>query len=218
MDRTQFEAFFLKNQGLIHSVARKGAARAAAVGCSTLEYDDLVQELTETFIKAYDLYDPAKTKFSTYFVRSAYNRLNELMAKVEVERVENGVRSVEEMGSWASGEEGEESLGITVEDVTSMGPEATAQMQSTIRAWHSQLSGAGQLILEWTLSPPDYVEREFIAQQAHAEMARNMGIPRRARLDIDASFVAGVLKQITGKTALFSRALEEVKAIARNSL
>lgn len=217
MDRSGLATYFKENVGLVHSAARKGAARAAAVGCSTLDHDDFVQELTEVFIKAYDLHDPTKTRFSTYFMRSAYNHINKMMEKVNIERMEMGVRSVEEMSSWNQDDDGGE-LGFTVEDVTAIGPEEAAQMNSMVNAWHAKLSPGARLVLEWTLNPPDFIENEFLAQLAHAEMARDMGLPRRSRLMIDASFVSTLLKQVTGKQAFFGAALEEVKSVARSTL
>lgn len=215
MDRAGFQEFYKQNVGLIRTAARKVASRAAAIGSGTLDYDELEQELTEVFIRAYDGYDPEKYRFSTYYMRAAFNRANYLLKKQETERIENRTRSVEEMGSKY--EDNDEGLSATVEDVTTIRPEEHAQIQSLLRYWHSKLSPAAQAILALTLEPPEWLCDEFHAHRAYAELCRASGVPRRAKQDLDAAYVAQLLKQITGDI-IFDEALEEVRKIARNTL
>lgn len=217
MERAQLSEFYAKNVGLIKTVTRKGAARAAALG-SQLTDSDIEQEMTEVFIRAFDSYDPSEFRFSTYYMRSAFNRLNYLFEKIGKERVDNKTYSVEEMSSWAGIEDDE--VGITVEDVTSVRPDEAAQMTSLMRSWSKQLSPAGQLLMAWTIEPPEFIEREFLAQLKHAEYAKSVGVSSRARLVIDAAYVATILKKVVGRKhePLISAALNEVKQIARNTL
>lgn len=218
MERAQLGEFYAKNVGLIKTVTRKGAARAAALGCQLTD-SDIEQEMTEVFIRAFDSYDPTQFRFSTYFMRSAFNRLNYLLAKIGKERVENLTFSVEEMTSWAKDADEDEPT-MTVEDVTSVGPEEAAQIKSVMRLWSKQLSPLAQLMVSWTLEPPEFVEREFLAQLKHAEYAKSVGIACRSRLVIDAPYVANVMKKVLGRKheSLVIAALHEVKQIAKDTL
>lgn len=218
VDRAQFPEFYKKNAGLIHLVTKKVTARAMALGSGTIDYDEMEQEMTEVFLRAYDGYDPEKFKFSTYFMRAAFNRANYLLHKVQVERVVNRTKSVEEMGARMGGDD-DEDLSMTVEDVTSMGPEDHAQLQSLMRSWHAKLSCVGQMILTLTLEPPEWLIHEFMAQKEFAEISRAQGITRRGRQDLNASFVVHVLKVANpDNTAPLETALDEVRKIARNTL
>lgn len=216
MDRADLPKFYQKNVGLIRTAARRVTARALAIGSGTLDYEEMEQELTEVFIRAFDGYDPSKYRFSTYFMRAAFNHANRIIKKQEIERVANGTQSVEEMGERLDSDDG---LSMTVEDVTSIRPEEAAQMQSLMRSWTAQLSELAQAMLSMSLEPPEWLVEEFRAQAGHIEYARELGAVRRSRSEINASYVASTLKTIYPAHALaITDALDEIKTIARNTL
>lgn len=215
MDRSNLERFYAENVGLIHTVARKGYGRLQAIG-SSMDYEDLVQELAEVFIRAYDLFDEERgNRFSTYFMTAAYNRINRIAAGQEVERVENGVRSMEEMNErMGEGSNVEEMIASS--DAT---PEQIVEAVSTAMSLLNGLSPLAAKIAEMAINPPEFIEREFVAAQANAEISRNKGIEKRASKSLNVSFVCLVLERATDLPVVTIReARKEILAAAERSV
>lgn len=224
MDRSNLAAYYEANVGLIHSVARKGYGRIADIGGSQ-SYDDLFQELTEVFIKAYDAFDEsAGFTFSTYFMTSARNYLNRNAEQVEVERlgvktswfksdevdpktgkqkwksrreqVHQGCSSFEEMSDRAGVKEADMHEVIPAHTAT---PEQIASIESDMRELAGALSPLALQMLSFVIDPPDYLEREFEALDAHARLARSMnirGITASGRIDL--IFVSSFMERTLG--------------------
>lgn len=197
MNRDNISSYYADNTGLIHTVARKGFRRLQAIGAS-MDYEDLYQELTETFIKAYDRFDESTgNKFSTYFMVSAHNRLNRLATDYEIERLELKIYSIEEINSWC-----EDGKGTIEEKIASdsPSPEELASVRSSTVNIMRQLSPLAAVVAEFAIDPPDFIEREFVAAQAHANFARSKGVERRARGSLNVAFVCSVLERTSGMT------------------
>ena len=238
MDRENLGRYYADNMGLIHVVARKGYGRLQGIGAN-IGYDDLVQELSEVFIKAYDLFDEGRgLQFSTYFMFSARNEINKIAERFERERtggvVVSAVKNKEEYGYEvereylhggtssiedlnAAGEEGssiEETIAAdcpTPEEIVCAGQAAAYLL--------SQLSPLASQIAEMAINPPDFIEREFVAFQAHAEYARSVGLERRCRGVINVSFVASVLERVTDISASQIRAAKsEITSLAKRGI
>lgn len=215
MDRKNLDRFYADNTGLIHTVARKGYARLQAIGAAT-DYEDVFQELSLVFMRAYELFDEsAGIQFSSYFMRAAYNELNKIAKPFEIERVELGFRSVEEMNSWSEdGEQGIEER-IACERGT---PEEELAAAGFAKEMLEQLSPLASALVRMTIDPPEFMEREFYALQAHAEHARSIGIERRARNSLNLSFVCQVLEKTTDlSVATLRAARNEVTRFAERS-
>lgn len=192
MDRNNLAVFYAENVGLVKQVAWKGYQRLAAIG-AVIEFEDLVQELSLVFVDAYDKFDESNgAKFSTYFTVSAFNELNKLARKHEAERVELGMRSIEEMDSMA-GEGNSLSERIASDALT---PEEIAERESAIREVTGRLTPVAALVVEWVANPPDFLMRELCAHQAHADYARSQGVARRNRHS-PARFVRDMLERVT---------------------
>jgi RNA polymerase sigma factor (sigma-70 family) len=212
MNRANFETFYAQNSGLIYKIARRAYLRMIAIGAA-IEFDDLAQDLTVTFIRAYDTFDESRgVKFSTYFMRCALNCVNPIARRFETERIELGIRSVEEL-DMTSGEGGlSVAERIASDDLT---PEQTAEWNGIIERMETQLSPLASLILRWLVEPPDFLEREQCAQCAHAEYARSRGIERRA-MPPSVTFVARVLKRVWNVPAAQMRvALRQITQFRR---
>jgi hypothetical protein len=195
MDRQLLGTYYEKNVGLIHSVAQKGFRRLQAIGAVT-DYDDLFQELVVTFINSYDLFDESKGMFSTYFIRSAFNKLNKIAKGFEAERIENGVRSIEELSSFGPD-------GVGFEDLIPSSfptPEEFVSAQSMFEAISASLSPLATMIAEMAIDPPEFIEHEFNAAIVHAERSRNNGVEKRARGSLNVAFVCHVLTKTTELT------------------
>lgn len=192
MDRSNLASYYAENVGLVKQVAWKGYQRLIAIG-ATMEFDDLVQELSVTFVRAYDKFDESNgAKFSTYFVHAAYNDLNKLAKRIEAERVDLGMRSIEEIDALV-GEGGSLAERVASEAMT---PEEIVERDSAIREIESRLTPVAALVMHWIIDPPDFLERELQAQQAHADYARSRGIAKRNRIS-PARFVCDFLGRVT---------------------
>jgi len=215
MDRSNLDRFYVENSGLIHTVARKGYGRLQAIG-SGMEYDDLVQDLTVVFIKSYDKFDEASgNRFSTYFMAAAFNRINRIAGEQEIERVENGVRSMEEMSERFEDDTSIEEV-IASDAAT---PEQIVEAASIAQGVLSKLSPLAAKIAEMAIDPPDFIEREFMAAQAHAEISRNKGIEKRASRSLNVSFVCSVLEKTTDLPVLSIReARKQILATVERSI
>lgn len=224
MDRSNLAAYYEANVGLIHSIALPGYGRLADIGGSQ-SYDDLFQELTEVFIKAYDAFDEnAGFTFSTYFMTSARNYLNHNAEQVEVERlgvktswfksdeidpktgkrkwksrrerVHQGCSSFEEMSARADSDEADMHEIIPAHGPT---PEQIASIESDMRVLMARLSPLARQMLAMVIDPPDYLEREFDALDAHARLARSMnirGVIASGRIDLP--FVSSFMERTLG--------------------
>lgn len=240
MDRGKLDRFYADNIGLIHTVARKGYGRLMGIGAA-VDYDDLVQELSEVFVKAFDGFEEGAGKFSTYFTVAATNKINQIAEGYELDRtgvkttrylsdeidagtgkrkwkarreqIHSGAVSVEEMSSWS--EDGEGSILETI-DSGSATPEEILQAQQELGAMLGRLSPLAATMCEMALNPPEFMEREFIAVTAHAEYARSQNIERRGRNSLNVAFVAGVLEKTTDLSVAAIRAAKrEIMDLAK---
>lgn len=242
MDRQNLGRFYADNVGLIHTVARKGFGRLQGIGAS-VDYDDLFQELSEVFIKAYDGFDEDNSKFSTYFTVAAGHKINQLAEGFELDRmgvkttrylsdeinpkngkkkwkarkdkIHGGAVSVEEMSSWSEGGEDGGSVIETIDSGTAT-PEQLCQAQQELNNLMADLSPLAAKIVEMTLNPPPFIEEELAAIEAHVEYARSNGFARRNTASISVSFVADVLEKTSGLPALTIRtAKREILDLAK---
>lgn len=240
MDRNNLDRFYADNIGLIHTVARKGYGRLMGIGAA-ISYEDLVQELSEVFIKAFDGFDESASEFSTYFTVAARRKISKIAEGYELDRIgvkttrclsdeidpntgkqkwkarkekiHGGAFSVEELSSWS--EDGEGSILETI-DSGSATPEEILQARQELGAMLGRLSPLAATMCELTLNPPEFMEREFIAVTAHAEYARSQNIERRGRNSLNVAFVAGVLEKTTDlPVAAIRAAKREIMDLAK---
>lgn len=215
MDRANLSQYYAQNVGLVHQVARRGHQRLLALG-APLEYDDVFQELSAIFVRSYELFDPEQGRFSTYFMNAAYHTVNKIADKVITERVENRTHSIQEMDARSANSEGGASFAETIAS-SAPTPEEEAHRMECLLALESRLSPVALMIVSWLIDPPDFVEREFQAQQAHAELGRSRGLAVRSRREPCLSFVCDMLiriAQIPKGTVRDARA--EVQRIVEN--
>lgn len=192
MDRNNLDRFYAENSGLIHTVAQKGYGRLQGIGAS-MPYEDLVQDLSVTFIKAFDQFDPEQGKFSTYFMRSAFNELNKIAADFEIERCELGIRSVEEMSHASDSDDANVLEAIAGDSLT---PEQLMVNRSAVEHLARILSPLAQEIAIWIIYPPEFIGTELIAHQAHVDYARGMGHARRNKTHLGLGFVCEMMEMI----------------------
>lgn len=186
MDRQNIDRYYADNVGLVHFVAQRGFRRLQAIGAA-IEYDDIVQDLSIVFVKAYDLHEEEKGKFSTYFTYAALNELNKTAKKFEIERLDMKIKSVEEMSSGEGATDVTETVASGDET-----PEQALQFKRMMEDVLLNLSPVAKQIARWLIDPPAIIEREFEARLCHASLAQSKGHAKRRRYS-NIGFVCEVL-------------------------
>ena len=215
MQRVELETYLAANVGLIHAVTKSANARLVKCGVS-YDYEDLFQDLSITFIKAFDKYnDNLGYKFSTYFTVAARHEANKIVDKLIAERVEGKTRSVEEMTANFD-DQADASEQIMCGGQT---PEEHYISIDKIKGMVSGLSPLAYKIVEMTIDPPDFIEREHQAQVAYAKRSRDTGVEKRVSENITVAFVCGVLTKLSTVPVMDIRAARiEINSAARGHL
>lgn len=180
-----------------------------------MDYDDIFQELSVVFIKAYDGFDESKGQFSTYFTWAAYNRVN-VMAKRHENSIEFTARSVDEIATWGDGDND-----MNIGDLIPAGdgtPEQITEATQAFRQFASRLSPLAARMVELAIDPPACFDLELEAAAAHAEEGRASGRPSRCkRQSINLSFIGHVLVKAGVNERDVGNARKEVVKLASRS-
>ena len=200
-------AYYKANVGLVHSVSKKGYARLRSAGVG-LDYDDVFQEMSIVFLKAYTGFDESQGfKFSTYYVRSAYNKLNTWAQKMIDERLEHGVVSIQELNHSDDGENSLEDV-LMVDHTT---PEAQYRVTEFLNHINDSLSPLASLILAWVLQPPPEVMAEIKKAEANAKYGRSLGYNSRCMVSVSPRYIGSFIQMISNvKSPEVERALKEI--------
>lgn len=199
--------FYKANVGLVHSVSKKGYARLRSAGVG-LDYDDIFQEMSIVFLKAYSGFDESQGfKFSTYYFRAAYNKLNTWAQKMIDERLEHGVVSIQELNHTEDGENSLEDV-LMVDHTT---PEAQYRVTQFLTHINDTLSPLASLILAWVLQPPPQVMTEVSKAEANAQFGRSLGYNTRCMVNVTPRYIANFIQMISDVTQPdVERALKEI--------
>lgn len=215
MDKLPLEQFFQENEKLIHFASQKASRRFAAAGLADhFDYDEIHGQLREVFIKSYHGFDPERAKFSTYFVTAATNAVTN-----EIERL---YRYEMKTISGSQSHTGEDSEGEWFDSFAdeSSSTEEEVELQSEINHLRDSLSPMARTLLDYSMSPPDFVKQEFYAQRAQCAFASANGLKTSHAVEIDIKFVANCLK-MTVDTPEAQRfivnAVNEVKTAVANA-
>lgn len=212
MGKVDSAAYYAKNIGLVHHLARKAYGRLQGIGAA-MPYDDMVQELSLVFLRAYELFDPNMgNKFSTYFTFAAYNRINKIVETYEIERVRLNIRSVEEIDSYTDCE-GSGSFAETV-PCDRQRPDEAYEAKRTAQDIYGNLSPLAKLIVGWLAEPPAFVLSEFAKAQAHVEYSKSLGYSKRAVTGLRILFICDLIRLVSDVSkAEISYARDELKAV-----
>ncbi len=215
MSAAEINRLYANNIGLIHTVARKGYGRLMAIGAG-VEYEDVFQEMSIVFIKSAESFDASKGLLSSYFIRVAYFRINKIVEKFELERVEAGVRSTQELSEMAQGEEDDFVSDFLVDH--SQNPELSAEVSLKVENLMSRLSPLSKTILEWTVMPPSVIQREIACKNEHAKFARSLGFGIHASPDREKdsfSFACQILERAGVSKTAIKAALSQLESTMR---
>lgn len=214
MQRSELNNYYAENVGLIHMVAKKGWGRLQAIGAS-YPYDDLFQEMSVVFIKAFDGFDDnCGNKFSTYFMSSAYHKINKIVADIAIERIDMKTRSVQEMSSWS--EDGLDEAELV--PCTAPTPAERCELTDSFKVMMGGLSPLALKIVTLAIDPPDFIEYEFAAAGTHAKLARDSGVERRFTTALNVNFICSMLEKLSLVTpTALRKAKQEIQDTARRN-
>jgi len=211
MNKMPLDQFYAENDKLIHFATLKAMKRFKSAGLENhVEYEEIYARLTEIFVKSYHGFDPEKAHFSTYFVRAATNAITSLIE--DMYRLDIRVDQASALGAY-NNDEGESSF---EDDIFKCNPmiEQEVELQDAVRHVSKNLSPLAQTILSFTLSPPKFIQDEFLAQRAQCEFARLVGQRTFHEVNLDIRFVANCLKNTVDSSSelkSISNAVDEVK-------
>lgn len=188
MDRAQLDKFYKDNVGLVHTATRRCSGRLMKIGMP-VDYEDLFQELSVVFIKSYEGFDESRGKFSTYFMWSSYNHVNK-MAERHESSIDFHTRSVNEFAG--EGEDAQDWAELIPDSAAT--PEEAIETKQLCERMVSSMSPLAQMIVDATFNPPDFIERELEAAQAHALLSRSQGVQKRAARDVTIGMVCGLFE------------------------
>ena len=199
--------YYKANVGLVHSVSKKGYGRLRSAGVG-LDYDDIFQEMSIVFLKAYSGFDESQGfKFSTYYFRAAYNKLNTWAQKMIDERLEHGVVSIQELNHTEDGENSLEDV-LMVDHTT---PEAQYRVTQFLNHVNDTLSPLASLILARVLQPPPQVMTEIKRAEANAKFGRSLGYSSRCMVNVTPRYIGNFIQMISSVTQPdVERALKEI--------
>jgi RNA polymerase sigma factor (sigma-70 family) len=203
--------FYKANMGLVHDVSRRGFSRLAAAKV-TIDYEDVFQEMSVVFIKAFEGFDESRGfKFSTYYFMCAYNRLNKWAQDMIEERLKHGVVSIDELN--AGSEDGDANLSSILEEFAdpSNDPESSYRVRELLEYMGKTLSPLAGLIMEWSVTPPEEILTEVRKAQSYADYGRSRGYNTRCMVRVTPRYVATFIRMISEISQLeVNRALKEI--------
>jgi RNA polymerase sigma factor (sigma-70 family) len=205
--------YYKANMGLVHNVARRGFKRLAAARV-TIDYEDVFQEMSMVFLKAFEGFDESKGfKFSTYYFMCAHNRLNGWGQALIEERLKHGVVSIEELGHSA---DADVDMGEVLTEFADAGadPESHYRVTELLEHIAKSLSPLAALILTWSVSPPQEVMTEVRKAHTYAEYGRSKGYMSRCMVQVSPRYIATFIRMISDVTqAEVTRALKEIEEL-----
>jgi DNA-directed RNA polymerase specialized sigma24 family protein len=185
--------YYQANVGLVHMVSKKGYARLQAAGVA-IDYDDVFQEMSVVFLKAYEKFDAERGfKFSTYYCMAAFNRCNGWAQDMIEERLKHGVVSIQEL-NHGGGEE------VDLEEVLMADPntpELHYRVTEFLEHVAKTLSPLATLILAWVVQPPQEIVQELRKAEAYALYGRQRGFNSRCMATITPRYVANFIRMIS---------------------
>lgn len=211
--------------GLLHQLARKAYGRMQSVGVP-MDYDDILQEMSVTFVKATKLYRPdAGYAFTAYLGRAIWNQFNKVAERLIEQHLNLGLTSIEEMEHDAQERGSLEGSGSMMERMLyeegsyTESPEDIIErgqlMAISTRIRAQSLSADALQVVRLLASPSEELVENHRLSRAHSEQAVALGVAKRHTTpeEITLAFIFRFLKLNKGQIAAIKAELLDVYGV-----
>lgn len=208
------EQLFQDHHRLLHHIARKSIGRLIQVGYQ-IEYEEVYAILCEVFLKVLTHWRSEDSKLSTYLTVACNNHITAMIR----DKIRRGSMILESDLSQFN-DEGEEFENNLFVDNGSHHILKDYEVIQALLVEAENMSPFAKILLEYTLNPPEFIEREFLAQEAKHEFSATVESEKRATRrvkSLNLNFVAKCLeKTATNPEAkkFIQRAIKEVQTAA----
>lgn len=166
--RKAFDTSYAVHQGLIHKLARKGFGRLMQAGV-TIDYEDVFQEMSLTYVKAVRKYNPELgISFTAYLGRAIWNQFN-LFAEQEIGH-SSEVSSIDEMSEGSEVNDLYEAI-----DGGSATPEQYLEVKQSWAVNSIKCGSVAKLIVRQIMNPSEGLLTRLKEKQKAAVDDRNTG-------------------------------------------
>lgn len=204
---------FLDHQKWLYDLAFRNIGRLTQVSYP-IDVDELYSIFCEVFMDCVSgRWNQEKGKLTTYLFHACRNKVSDMIDKhfhMEIHtKKESEMVRIDEDGSERNGLE---SIAGSADDLAI----DEYLLMEALSKEAENLSPFARLLLEYTLNPPDFIERELLAQEAKHDLSLTMdGVSTYRRHFLSLSFVAKCMtktmeQQITRSQVV--RAMNEVKS------
>jgi len=146
-DKTSYEC----NVRLIHSLAYKAHRKLEAAGHVGMDYDDVFQEASESYLKAVAAFDPTMGfRFSTYFVTAFWRNFARTM---EAFHKRKPIEAMSLNSMMTAGDDDEFGDGILSADTDGYRPDEVLWQKQAISYAVNRLDGLSKRVLEAMVGP-----------------------------------------------------------------
>lgn len=190
MNRDQ-EKLFEDHDKLLHHLAYRNIGRLTAVGIS-MDKDELYAIFCEVFVVAIQTWDETKGKLTTYLTTACLNKVSWLLKKYRLGENRTEFESVIAHRLNKGDEEFSIDIFIDEQSYTEIG---NYELMDALKDEIAHLSPFAKILLEYTLNPPEFIERELQAQEAKHQFSTELNLDSRKcpRKVLNLNFVANCL-------------------------
>lgn len=200
-----FSTDYNDHMGLLHTFARKGWSRLIASQIS-VDYEDVVQELSVAFVKAINSYDPSKGySFTAYAGRAMWNEFNRYAKKQINEATELGTLSIQALDARSDTDEGGDLYEVF--DSGAPTPEEQLERKQEIIGNLRKLSPTAKFLVSQMMSPSPELEAALEESNRKVRAGEISGL---VRSQVDMRF-AGNFHGIPRHR--LSKAIDEIKTV-----
>lgn len=199
---------FINHDKWLRDLSFRNIGRLTKVGYP-IDADELYSIFCEAFMDCVtNHWSEEKGKLTTYLYHVCFNKVSDMLDKYF--RMEANTKSECEIVRFD--EEGNESSGMESFGGSNTSFDEYALMQALQKEAES-LSPFARLLLEYTLNPPDFIERELQAQEAKHELSLTMdGTATYRRRFLNLSFVAKCIEK-TSDNSIKSQVRDAIKEV-----
>lgn len=208
------DQLFKDHDKLLRHLAYRNVGRLTQVGYC-IDADELYGIFCEVFVVSLKTWDETKSKLTTYLTTACVNKVSQLLREYHKGDNRTECESVL-IDRLSNGEEGfDADIFVDGESRHILG---AYEVMQALQEEAKTLSPFARVLLEYTLNPPDFIERELEAQDAKLEHSKmvNEDLPtyRRKSPVNNIGFVAHCLMKTAesnGAKKFIKDAIKEVK-------